>query len=173
VQVLRRGTLFGPRALHLYQLYQRHSSLEELPAEERARLETELFRLPLGEVEAQTERFWAERDPRQNERAARDAKHRMALCFRWYLGMASRWAISGDVARAADFQIWCGPAIGAFNQWACGSFLEQPARRTVAQIGLNLLEGAAAITRAQQLRTVGVPVPAVAFRFRPRPLLSP
>jgi len=35
---------------------------------------------------------------------------------------------------------------------------------------LNLLEGAAAITRAQQLRSYGVPVPAAAFDFRPRVL---
>ena len=42
--------------------------------------------------------------------------------------------------------------------------------RTVAQIGRNLLEGAAVITRVQQLRACGVSVPAVAFDFRPRRL---
>jgi hypothetical protein len=37
-------------------------------------------------------------------------------------------------------------------------------------ITLNLLEGAAVVTRAHQLRTYGAPVPAAAFDFRPRPL---
>jgi len=38
------------------------------------------------------------------------------------------------------------------------------------QIALDLMEGAAVITRAQQLRSHGVPVPAAALDFRPRPL---
>jgi len=94
----------------------------------------------------------------------------MALVFRWYLGLSSRWAIAGDASRRADYQIWCGPAMGAFNAWVKGSFLEPAANRNVPQIALNLLEGAAAVTRAQQLRSAGVPVPNEAFRFAPRPL---
>ena len=94
----------------------------------------------------------------------------MALVFRWYLGLSSKWAIWGEAPRRLDYQIWCGPAMGAFNDWVRGSFLEAPANRTVVQIALNLLEGAAAITRAHQLRTYGVPVHSSAFNYRPRPL---
>ena len=117
-----------------------------------------------------TRAFFAERDPKQLERAAADPHHRMALVFRWYLGKSSRWAIAGDPARTLDYQLWCGPAMGAFNTWARGSFLEAPANRSVAQIGLNLLEGATVLTRAHQLRSYGVAVPDAAFDFRPRPL---
>ncbi len=170
VQVLRRGTLFAARARRLRELYHSHASLEEIPAAERARLEREIFLLPLETVLEQTGRFWAARDPRQNERAARDPKHRMALCFRWYLGQSSRWAIADEPERRADYQIWCGPAMGAFNDWVRGSFLEDPVRRTVAQIGRNLLEGAIAVTRAQQLRGCGLPIPPDAFDIAPRPL---
>jgi PfaD family protein len=170
VQVLRRGTLFAARARRLRELYKSCASLEEIPAAERGRLEKELFQLPLATVLEQTERFWAARDPRQNERAGRDPKHRMALCFRWYLGQSSRWAIADDPARRADYQIWCGPAMGSFNDWVRGSFLEDPSRRTVAQIGRNLLEGAIGVTRAQQLRACGVPVHLGAFDAAPRPL---
>jgi hypothetical protein len=94
----------------------------------------------------------------------------MALVFRWYLGRASRWAIDGDPARRMDYQIWCGPAMGSFNTWVKGSFLEPPEGRSASQIALNLLEGAAVVTRAQQLRSYGVPIPAAAFQFPPRPL---
>ena len=94
----------------------------------------------------------------------------MALIFRWYLGMSSKWAIAGDPKRRADYQIWCGPAMGAFNDWVKGSFLEKLEERGVVQVALNLLEGAAVVTRAQQLRTYGVPVPSAAFHFTPRPL---
>lgn len=170
VQVLKRGTLFAPRAQRLFDLYERHASLEELPAAERSRLESELFHQPLGQIWAQTQEFFAKRDPGQLERAQREPKHRMALVFRWYLGQASRWAIRDEPDRRADFQIWTGPAIGAFNDWVRGSFLEPLPQRTVAQIGLNLLEGAAVLTRAQLLRSCGVPLGPAAFQFRPRPL---
>lgn len=46
------------------------------------------------------------------------------------------------------------------------SFLAPPAARTVAQIALNLMEGAAVVTRAAQLRSFGVNVPASAYEFR-------
>ena len=93
----------------------------------------------------------------------------MALIFRWYLGSSSRWAIEGDTTRRTDYQIWSGPAMGAFNRWTAGSFLAEPRERTVTQIALNLLEGAAVVTRAHQARTYGVPVPAAGLHFRPTP----
>jgi hypothetical protein len=57
-----------------------------------------------------------------------------------------------------------------FNRWTAGSFLARPHERTVTQIALNLLEGAAVATRAHQARTYGVPVAAEAFAFVPRRL---
>jgi hypothetical protein len=90
--------------------------------------------------------------------------------FRWYLGSSNRWAREGVADRRNDYQIWCGPAIGAFNAWTAGSHLADPARRTVEEIGLNLLIGAVRCTRASHLRTAGVPVPVNAFRTSPRQL---
>ncbi|MCW8220898.1 2-nitropropane dioxygenase, partial [Streptomyces griseolus] len=121
-------------------------------------------------VGLRTRAFWERRDPSEIARAEADPKHRMALVFRWYLGSSSRWAITGETARRADYQIWCGPAMGAFNRWVAGSFLADPANRSVTQIALNLLEGAAVLTRAHQLRTYGVPLPSDAFAFAPREL---
>lgn len=170
VQVLRRGTMFGVRAKRLYELYRSHGSLEEIPAAEAARLEKEILRQSIADAWASTRAYWAARDPAEVAKAEADPHHKMALVFRSYLGQSSRWAIAGLPDRKADFQIWCGPAMGAFNEWARGSFLEPPENRTVVQIARNLLEGAAVVTRAQQFRTFGVPVPAAAFDFRPRPL---
>ena len=170
VQVLKRGTMFGPRSLRLWDAYLAYPSIEAMPSEARARLEKEVLGLSLDEVWAETERFWGKRDPHELSKARENPKHKMALCFRWYLGLSSRWAIAGDPARKLDYQIWCGPAMGAFNDWVKGSFLESPEKRTAVQIALNLLEGAAVVTRAHQLRTYGVAVPAAAFRFEARPL---
>jgi trans-AT polyketide synthase, acyltransferase and oxidoreductase domains len=170
LQVLRRGTMFAFRADRLYQIYAAHSSWEQVPERTRSKVEREILRMPFDAVWAETRRFWLERAPEQAARAEHDEKHRMALVFRWYLGRSSRWAIQGSTDRRTDYQIWCGPAMGAFNRWVAGGFLAAPAERTVTQIARNLLEGAAVVARAQQVRGHGVPVPAAAFTFTPRHL---
>lgn len=170
VQVLQRGTMFANRGHRLYDVYKSYRSISEIPADIKGRLEKEIFKRTLEEEWASTAAFWKQRDPRELDKANRDPHHQMALIFRSYLGQASRWAIAGVPERRMDYQIWCGPAMGAFNAWAKGSFLEPVENRTVVQIALNMLEGAAAITRAQQLRTYGVPVPPAAFDYQPRPL---
>jgi len=170
LQVLGRGTMFAARAARLYRTYVDHPSLEAVPAPLLAGIERDVLGEPVDRVWARTRLFWQHRDPAEVDRAERDPKHRMALVFRWYLGMSSRWAIAGETARRADYQVWCGPAMGAFNRWVAGGFLAEPADRTAVQIALNLLEGAAVVTRAQQLRSAGLPVPGRAFAFRPRRL---
>ncbi len=170
VQVLKRGTLFASRAHKLRDLYKTYDRWTDVPAAERAKVEKDLFKADFDAVWDGTRSFWNGRDGRQVEKADRDEKHKMALVFRWYLGKSSRWAIEGDPTRVADYQIWAGPAQGAFNAWVKGSFLEPAGARSVVQIARNLLEGAAVVTRAQQLRTYGVPVPEEAFAFSPRPL---
>jgi len=170
VQVLKRGTMFAQRARKLWELYRAHDGLDAIPVDIRRGLEQDLFRESLDQVWARTRAYFETKDPQEIARAEREPKHRMALVFRSYLFMAAQWAREGRAERRVDYQIWCGPAMGAFNEWTRGSFLEQPEQRTVAQIARNLLEGAAVITRAQQLRTYGVDVPTAAFTFTPRPL---
>lgn len=170
VQVLKRGTLFSVRGLRLWEAYRKYPSMEDIPQGEREKLEKELFRAPLEEIWRQTAAYFSTRNPAELERGLKDPKHRMALVFRWYLGLGSRWATDGAADRVLDYQIWCGPAMGAFNAWTEGSFLADPSQRTVVEIALNLMEGAAAVTRAHQLRTAGVVLPAAAFDYEPRRL---
>ncbi len=169
VQVLKRGTMFPMRAQRLHDLYRAHESLESIPASERESLEKALFRAPLGEIWGATRDHFLRRDPSQVERAEREPRHRMALVFRWYLGMSSRWANAGEPTRRLDYQVWCGPAMAAFNEWARGSFLEDWRNRRVAVVALNLLHGAAVLLRAQALRAQGVDLPPEAVRAVPEP----
>jgi PfaD family protein len=170
VQVLLRGTRYAGRAAQLYETYRAHAGLDEIPPMLRSTLERDIFGAPLEDIWSATQRYWQQRDPEQIAVAETDPKHRMALVFRWYLGMATRWAIDGHSSRRTDYQLWCGPAIGAFNRWVDGSFLAPLGNRSVVQIALNLLEGAAVITRAHQVRTFGIPVPTTTFAYAPRPL---
>jgi PfaD family protein len=171
VQVLKKGTMWPVRGQKLYELYKTYDAWEQISETERQKLEKDLFRDRFENIWEGTRAFFEKRDPSQVEKAEKNAKHKMALVFRWYLGMGSRWAMQGEVDRKMDYQIWCGPALGAFNEWVKGTFLAEPGERRVAQIALNLMEGAAQITRAQQWRSYGVAVPEVGFAPRPQRII--
>jgi PfaD family protein len=170
VQVLKRGTLFAMRAQKLYELYSAHKSIHEIPAGDRAMIEKQCFRAPLEEIWKQTVEYFQRRDPRQIQRAEKDPKHQMALIFRWYLGQSSRWAIGGEPSRQADYQVWCGPAMGAFNEWVRGTCLAPVEQRRVSAVAFNLLYGAAVLQRVGQLRQQGVTLPESAVDVRPLPI---
>ncbi len=170
VQVLKRGTMFCNRAANLYQIYSENDSIENIPPEIKEKLEKEVFHSPLEEIWNSTRSFFNTRKPEEVTKAEKDPKYLMALVFRWYLGNSANWAINGESSHRLDYQICCGPSMGAFNSWVKGSFLSEPENRSVVQIALNLLEGAAVVTRAQQLRSYGLPIPESAFDFRPRHL---
>jgi len=158
VQVLKRGTMFSMRGSKLYDIYRNHDRFEDVPEDQRRLVET--FLKNTFEKEWQSTRdFFSRRDPVQVERAQKDPKHKMALVFRSYLGQASLWAKSGVPDRAIDYQIWCGPAMGAFNEWVKGSVLESPQNRRTVSVALNLLYGAAVILRLNGLKNQGVDLP--------------
>jgi trans-AT polyketide synthase/acyltransferase/oxidoreductase domain-containing protein len=167
VQVLKRGTLFAMRAAKLYELYRAHDSLEQIPASERASIEKTVFRAPLETIWEQTQAYFQERDPGRIDRAVRDPKQKMALVFRWYLGMSSHWANTGEPSRTVDYQIWCGPAMAAFNDWVRGSFLEPPENRHVATVAINILYGAAVLFRARIAAVSGLSLPPGVPRLTP------
>ena len=149
VQVLKRGTMYPQRAQRLYELYKTYSSFDAIPEPERKKVETQILRRPFAEVWQETERYWMSRQPEEAERARTDEKHRMALCFRWYLGMSSRWARIGEAGRQADYQIWCGPAIGGLNRWTQGTALADVENRDASALGRALLMGAAVLQRRE------------------------
>ena len=108
------------------------------------------------------------RDPRQIDKANKDPKHKMALVFRSYLGQASRWANAGLPERKADYQIWCGPSIGSFNQWCKGTFLDSAKERHADLVNLNILAGACVLARVSLLQSQGLELPAELCQFSPR-----
>jgi len=173
VQVLKHGTLFPMRAQKLYDIYSRYNSIEQIPADEREKLEKQIFKRDIESIWQDTVKFFTERDPAQIERARNNPKRKMALIFRWYLGLASRWSNSGEKGREMDYQIWCGPAMGSFNDWARGTYLAGPENRRVADVALQILTGAACQYRLQALKLQGLQVPAELEQYYPaEPLLK-
>ena len=146
----------------------KYDSIEEIPVAEREKLESTIFKASLDEIWQECLQFFGERDPKQIERANQKPKDKMALIFRWHLGLSSRWSNTGEIGREMDYQIWCGPSMGAFNDWVRGSYLESPSRRRVADVNLQLLSGAAYLFRLRQLEAQGVRIPEAVREFVPR-----
>ncbi|WP_435103191.1 PfaD family polyunsaturated fatty acid/polyketide biosynthesis protein [Arhodomonas sp. AD133] len=144
VQVLRKGVLFPGRANKLYELYSRHDSLEEIDARMREQIETKYFKRSFEDVWAETRAHYARTAPDVLEKAERSAKMKMALVFRWYFVHTTRLALEGDSAHKADFQVHCGPALGAFNQWVRGTELESWRNRRAPELGTRIMQAAAA-----------------------------
>ncbi|QXC51817.1 PfaD family polyunsaturated fatty acid/polyketide biosynthesis protein [Agrobacterium salinitolerans] len=168
VQVLKGGTMYAMRAQKLYNLYKQYDGLEDIPAAEIAGLESVIFQKSLPQVWEETRQFFKARgNPKILEAAEAHPKKRMALVFQWYLGQSSRWAISGAKARAVDYQIWCGPAMGAINEWLRGSPYEAVESRSVFTIADLMMRNAAYLARLAALKHAGMPVPEALYRYRP------
>jgi len=167
VQVLKRGTMFAFRAAKLYELYSLYDCIEDIPAKYKEMLERDYFKCGFQKAWEKTRDFFQKRDPGQILMAEKDPKHKMALIFRSYLGQSSKWAVTGEPDRKIDYQIWCGPSMGAFNEWVRGSFLEKPENRKTVTVAMNLLFGAALTTRVTWLRCQGVTIPPGTGNFSP------
>jgi trans-AT polyketide synthase/acyltransferase/oxidoreductase domain-containing protein len=69
----------------------------------------------------------------------------MGLIFKWYFIYSSRLAMRGLEEDKLNYQVHCGPALGAFNQWVKGTALESWRNRHVSNIGERIMKGAAAV----------------------------
>lgn len=166
VQVLKRGTMFPMRAQKLYDIYLSHAGLDDLSPALKRELEEKIFQESLENIWDECVRFFGERDPGQLEKAEQNPKRKMALVFRWYLGLATHWGIQGIAERSLDYQIWCGPAMGAFNDWARGTDLEGAKGRSAPLVARELLQGAAYQLRLNQLMMQGIKPPMEWSRYR-------
>ena len=168
LQVLKRGTFFGMRSQKLYELYRNYNSIEEIPAAEREKLEKQIFQKSLEVVWQDTVTYFSQRNPEKITKAAQNSKRKMALIFRWYLGLSSRWANRGEKGREMDYQIWCSPAMGAFNDWVKGSYLAEPSDRKVTDVADHIMTGAAYLYRLQNLKLQGISIPAKYWFYYPK-----
>ncbi|WP_405607549.1 PfaD family polyunsaturated fatty acid/polyketide biosynthesis protein [Streptomyces sp. NBC_01508] len=172
VQVLKSGTMFPMRASRLRELYRTYDGLDAIPATELSRLEKDVFRMSVDEVWRECLDYLGERAPERIDRATKDPKVKMALVFRWYLGSSARWASRGETDRIRDYQVWCGPAMGAFNSWVRDSHLFPAENRTVAEVAEQLMHGAAYLFRLRQLGATGAVLATALNDYRPAPLSS-
>ena len=168
VQVLKKGSFFPMRAQKLYDLYTTYKTIEEIPITVREDLENKIFNRKIEDIWQDTVAFFEQRNPGQITKAVQNPKKKMALIFRWYLGMASRWSRDGVEERKMDYQIWCGPSMGAFNEWVQGRYLEDHTNRHVDDIAWQLLKGCMYHSRIQGLKLQGLSFPSELETYYPQ-----
>ena len=136
-QVLRRGLFFPARAKKLYELYCQYNSLDEIKTGIKQTLQEKYFKRSFEDIYAEARSLYP---PREIEKAEKNPRHKMALIFKWYLEHALQLALEGNAAHKLDYQVFCGPALGAFNQWVKGTVLEDWHSRHVEVIAEKLMQ---------------------------------
>ncbi|TYQ17732.1 UNVERIFIED_CONTAM: trans-AT polyketide synthase/acyltransferase/oxidoreductase domain-containing protein [Acetivibrio alkalicellulosi] len=137
IQVLRKGTFFPARAKKLHDLYLNHQSIEEIDGDIRKQLEKRYFNNPLETIYEEVKRHYS---IQEIEKAEKNPKHKMALIFKWYYAYATKIALLGDEGDKVNYQVPCGPALGAFNQWIKGTELESWKNRHVDEIAEKIMK---------------------------------
>lgn len=143
MQVFRRGLLFPSRATRLYELYRDYAEWSEIPPDIRHQIETRYFRRSFTEVVDELRIYHTARNPERWSTIDRSPRQLLAMVCRWYFYQTTQWALTGDPDREADYQIHCGPALGAFNAWVQGTRLSDWRERHVDEIAERIMTATA------------------------------
>jgi trans-AT polyketide synthase/acyltransferase/oxidoreductase domain-containing protein len=140
IQVMKRGVFFPARANKLYNLWRENDGLASIDVRTAKHIQEKYFRRSFEEVYEETRNHYFTTMPGEIEKAERNPKQKMALVFRWYFIHSMNLALTGNLDQRVDFQVHCGPSLGAFNQWVKGTELEDWRQRHPDQIGEKLMQ---------------------------------
>lgn len=141
-QVLKRGLFFPARAKKLYELYCQYQSLDEIETGIKKTLQEKYFKRSFADIYAEARSLYP---PGEIRKADTSPRHKMALIFKWYLDHALQLALKGNAQHKLDYQVFCGPALGAFNQWIKGTELEDWRNRHVDVMAEKLMQETAVL----------------------------
>ncbi|ABQ27270.1 ACP S-malonyltransferase [Geotalea uraniireducens] len=136
VQVMKRGVFFPSRANKLYELYRQYNSINDIDQKTKKMLEEKYFKRSFEDVYRE---MLSSRSPEDKERLERNPKQKLAFLFKWYFRHSTEAALEGRPGQEVDYQVQCGPSLGAFNQWMKGTPLENWRNRKVDEIGEKLM----------------------------------
>ncbi|QKH04697.1 ACP S-malonyltransferase (plasmid) [Bacillus cereus] len=145
VQVLKKGMFFPARANKLFALYNQYNSIHEIDEKTKKQLQEKYFGKSFEAVYEDVKLY---AKAAELERAEQYPKVKMAMIFKWYLRNATQLALQGNTEKKVDYQVYCGPALGSFNQWVKGTSLENWRNRHVDDIAdLLIREAASELTK--------------------------
>jgi trans-AT polyketide synthase, acyltransferase and oxidoreductase domains len=138
-RVVKKGVLFHARANRLYDIWRAHDDWRQVGVDTRRQVEQRWLRASFDDVYTKLRQDLPAGDPEP------DAKRAMALVFRWYCAQARRAAVDGDPAYEVDWEVCCGPALGAANRWLRGTPLAAWRDRHTDEVGRRLMNEAALV----------------------------
>ncbi len=145
-EVLKKGILLPARAARLRQWYRQYKSLFAVPDDIRHVLEGKYFKQNLDAVlQGLQQAEEASTLHRSNSDGDRDASGEMAMLYKAYLDQGMHLALGGVPDRQVDYLVYCGAALGAFNEWVRGSELEDWRNRHVDTIATRMMNETAQI----------------------------
>lgn len=154
VQVAKRGLFFAARANKLYELYRRHASIDEIDVKTRQQIQDRYFKRCFDDVWQETRAYYLRTQPTKLLELEKSPKQKMASIFKWYFVHSTRLALSGAEDQRVDYQIHCGPALGAFNQWVKDTDLRSWRNRHVTDIGERIMSATAQLLQ-QRFESMG------------------
>jgi len=141
VQVVKRGLFFHARANKLQDIYFHNNSLDELDDRIKQEIEHKYFGRKFDEVWEETRSYYQSRDPATLLELEKSPKKKMAALFKWYFIHSTRLALAGSNHQKMDYQLHCGPALGAFNMIVKGQRLESWKNRHVSEVADFIMSG--------------------------------
>ena len=141
-QVVKKYTRFSTRANRLYQLSKQFNSLDAIPAAVRHEIETQYFKRTFAQVWERVCEYKNRKNPNQIREAQENPRLKMILIFKWYFAHCNKVTLRGDETERDNFLIYCGPALGSFNQWVRGTPYESWKNRHVDKVTELLMSSA-------------------------------
>ncbi|WP_459480607.1 ACP S-malonyltransferase [Clostridium saccharoperbutylacetonicum] len=146
VQVLKKGVMFPSRANKLYELYRQYDSYYEIDEKLRSQVEKKFFMKSFEEYYDECKKGLSAEEINIIEK---DEKKKMAVVFKRYLTESSLLAQKGVDEQRMNFQIYCSPAIGVFNNYVKDSELKDWRKRSVTKIAEVLMNDAKKIIESK------------------------
>lgn len=136
VQVLKRGVMFPSRANKLYELYKYYDSYYQIDEKSRKHIEKNYFMKTFNEYYEECKKSLSSE---KIDIIEKDEKKKMALVFKTYLMEAALYGQKGIEEQRMNFEIYCSPALGAFNEYCKGGELDNWRKRSVTKIAEALM----------------------------------
>lgn len=145
-QVVRKGLYFPARAQKLYDLYRLNKGLDGLSQKEKFQIEQHFMQKSFTAVLAE---IMTTENSQEIKKINENDKYKMARVFKWYFDHAQKSALNGLQINQDNYQIFCSPAMGAFNQWVSETDLKSWKNRHVDDIAMRLMSGAFEFLKSQ------------------------
>ncbi len=139
VQVLKTGTFFVGRANKMYDIYKHYNSFKEINSNTINQLENTFFKRKISDILSEEKDYYKQNNLKDYKRLLEDEKYQLLVVIKWYFRNSTEFALKGVSERKTDYQIQCGKALGAFNDWVRGTKFERLENRRAAEIGEFLM----------------------------------